>query len=270
MSHKILFIGAGNMGAAILSRCLDNKTLAPSDTSVFDKETSKTTPFSKRGVKVLSNLLPGENYDAVILAVKPKDIDSVLKQLASAGQPVGTIISIAAGITIDSISSSFGNGKGNTGIARVMPNMNALIGASMSAIAFDKTTDEKGRSLVRAIFTSVGEIVEVDESKMNAVTGLSGSGPAFVFMFIQALADGGVKVGLTREESLKLAIHTVLGSAQTVATSGLHPEVLKDMIASPGGTTIEGISSLEHNKFRFSVMQAVEAAKKKADSMGGK
>ncbi len=267
MSDSVLFIGSGNMGSAIIKGCVNSKLLDPSDISVYDKDPVKTSKLGIENLNILTELSLVETYSAILIAVKPKDMDSVLTELSKSKTNQGIIISIVAGITIRHISQILGTEKP---IARVMPNMNALISAGMNVIAYNKSVDEKKRELTKAIFKSVGEILETDESKMNAVTGLSGSGPAFVFMFIQALADGGVKVGLSRDEALLLATETVLGSAKTVKYSGIHPEKLKDMVASPGGTTIEGIHILEQNKFRGLIMEAVEVAKNKADVLGEK
>lgn len=267
MSQNILFIGIGNMGSAIIKGCLSSKLLSPAEMTLFDIDQGKYVPLGVEGATFLTELPEQKNYAAIVLAVKPKEMDSMLKDLATRKIETGILISVAAGYSLEKMENAFGK---KIPMARVMPNINALISAGMNVVSYNKSATKEGRQLVESIFKSIGEILVVEENKMNAVTGLSGSGPAFVFMFLQALADGGVKVGLTRDEALQLAIETVLGSAKTVKYSGMHPEKLKDMVASPGGTTIEGIHVLEQNKFRGLVMEAVEAAKKKADSLGGK
>jgi len=149
-----------------------------------------------------------------------------------------------------------------------MPNMNAMINKGISALSANPFVNDKQKAIAYSILSAVGKVLEVKEDLLDAVTGLSGSGPAYVFMFIQSLADGGVKMGIPRDQAYELALHTVLGSAENLLKSKLHPEVLKDKIASPGGTTIAAIHSLEKNKFRDSVIQAVETATLKSKELG--
>jgi pyrroline-5-carboxylate reductase len=203
--------------------------------------------------------------DAVVLAVKPAQVAGVLASIAPAVGEGTVIVSIAAGVTLAALENGLGR---PARMARVMPNTPLMVGRGMSAIAWSAGADEADRAFVRGVFASVGRVVEVEERLMDAVTALSGSGPAYVFSFIEALADGGVKAGLPREQAVLLAAQTVLGSAEMVLAGDRHPAALRDMVTSPGGTTIEGIHALEQGGFRGTVINAVEAAWRRARALG--
>lgn len=175
------------------------------------------------------------------------------------------LISIAAGVPISKLEGGLGQAAR---IIRVMPNTPALVGASASAFSASKTATREDCDLAQRLFSAVGTAFQVKESLLDAVTGLSGSGPAYVYMFIEALSDAGVAAGLPRDVALKLAAQTVLGGARMVLETGLHPGALKDMVASPGGTTIEGIYELEKGKLRGTLMSAVRAATEKSRKLG--
>lgn len=202
--------------------------------------------------------------DVVILAVKPQTLPDVMKEIG-ADLSRKIVISIAAGVTIRSIGEQASGAKR---IVRAMPNTPALVREGMTALAFGEAISEDDKSVARTVFEAVGRVVPVEERLMDAVTGLSGSGPAYVFQAIEALADGGVKMGLPRQTAELLAAQTVLGAAKLVLESGEHPAKLKDRVASPGGTTIAGLHQLEQGGFRATLMGAVEAATKRSQELG--
>jgi pyrroline-5-carboxylate reductase len=198
---------------------------------------------------------------AIILAVKPKEVAAVLEEVRPALRPEKVLISIAAGVTTERISGEAGE---RVQVVRAMPNVLATVGESSTAVASDSPADQQGLELAKEIFACAGRVVTVPEALLNAVTGLSGSGPAFVFTFIEALADGGVAAGLPRQQAIELAAQTVLGAAKMVLEGHGHPAALRDMVTSPGGTTIAGLGAMESRAFRAACMEAVQAAAKRA------
>jgi pyrroline-5-carboxylate reductase len=202
--------------------------------------------------------------DVVVLAVKPQTLPNVLSELGPI-LPHALVISIVAGVTIGAIAEQI---AGTTRIIRAMPNVPALVREGMTALALGRAVSEDDSRLARTVFEAVGRVVLVEERLMDAVTGLSGSGPAYVFQAIEALADGGVMMGLPRQTAELLAAQTVLGAARLVLESGVHPAQLKDRVASPGGTTIAGLHQLEQRGFRATLMAAVEAATTRSKELG--
>jgi pyrroline-5-carboxylate reductase len=203
--------------------------------------------------------------DVVILAVKPQIIAGVLREIAPAISTRTLLISIAAGVTTASIRAGLGK---DARIIRVMPNTPALVLQGAAAIAKGKGLERDDLVTAQEIFGAVGRAVVLDEELMDAVTGLSGSGPAYVAIVIESLADGGVKMGLDRATAMTLATQTVLGAAQLLLETGLHPGALKDMVSSPGGTTIAGISALEEGGIRTTFIRAVERATQRSRELG--
>ena len=201
--------------------------------------------------------------DVVILAVKPQILPQVLEEIGGDLHRV-LVISIAAGVTIQAIMNQ---ARGATRIIRAMPNMPALVREGMTALAWTDALPEEDKEIGRTVFQAVGRVIPIEERLMDAVTGLSGSGPAYVFQAIEALADGGVKMGLPRQTAEVLAAQTVLGAARMVLELGDHPAKLKDRVASPGGTTIAGLHCLEEGRFRATLMGAVEAATKRSQEL---
>jgi pyrroline-5-carboxylate reductase len=199
--------------------------------------------------------------NVLILAVKPYLVGSVLAEIRDGFTAEHCLISIAAGVPLAELEAGLGAGAR---LIRVMPNTPALVGVAASAFALGKSARPADGKLVQELFSSVGITFQVREGLLDAVTGLSGSGPAFVYLFIESLSDGGVAAGLPREVATRLAAQTVLGGAKMVLETGLHPGVLKDMVTSPGGTTIEGVHELENGKLRGTVISAVRAATEKA------
>ena len=201
--------------------------------------------------------------DIVILAVKPQVLAPVLEEIGGDLDRV-LVISIAAGVTIQAIMN---HAPGARRVIRAMPNMPALVREGMTALAWTGALAEEDKEIARTVFQAVGRVIPIEERLMDAVTGLSGSGPAYVFQAIEALADGGVKMGLPRQTAEVLAAQTVLGAAKMVLESGDHPAKLKDRVASPGGTTIAGLHRLEEGRFRATLMGAVEAATKRSQEL---
>ncbi len=253
------FIGAGAMGEALSRGLIVAGTYRPGDLVLFDVNTARVGALAASlGARAASSVEEAvDGADVVLLAVKPQIVERALEPvrgLMNAGQ---TLVSIAAGVSTKRLEACF---DAPVPVVRVMPNTPALVGAAATAICAGTSAKPENLDKARAIFAAVGLCVEADEKLLDAVTGLSGSGPAYVFLFIEALADGGVRAGLSRDVALKLAAQTVMGSAQMVLETGEHPGVLKDRVASPGGTTIAGLHALENGAFRGVVMDAVLAA----------
>ncbi len=246
---------------------LEARVLEPSQISAFDPATERLRELASRlSIRALDEASQVGQAQVILLAVKPQVLAAALEPLRELGRE-HTVISIAAGVTTAAIESCFAN---EVPVVRVMPNTPALVNRAASAIAPGRFARAEQLEIARAIFGAVGVVVDASEKDLDAVTGLSGSGPAFVYAFIEALADGGVRAGLGREVALKLAAQTVLGSAQMVLETGKHPGELKDMVASPGGTTIAGLHALEQKAFRGTVMDAVVAAAQKSRELGQK
>jgi pyrroline-5-carboxylate reductase len=256
------------MGTALM------KAASTSVKNIFltDSDTKKAEAVAKElGVTcVASNIEAAEKADYIFLAVKPNIVKSVLEEIAPIlkkriddGNPA-CLVSMAAGISIAAINSALNISEQS--IVRIMPNTPVFVSEGIIALSSINTREEDVQTL-QTILSAAGIIDCVDESYIDAVTALSGSGPAFVYMFVEALADGAVEAGLPRDKALKYAAQTVLGSAAMIKETQLHPGELKDRVASPGGTTIAGIAALEKNAFRGTVMSAVKAAFDKAKKM---
>jgi len=212
-----------------------------------------------------SNAEVAKATKVIFLAVKPDQVGSVLAELREHFTSAHLLISIAAGVPIARLETGLPSGAR---IIRVMPNTPALVGESATAFALGKAAKAADAELAQKLFLAVGVAMQVKEALLDAVTGLSGSGPAYVYQFIEALSDGGVAAGLPRDVATRLAAQTVLGSARMVLETGQHPGALKDMVTSPGGTTIEGLHELEKGKLRGTVMSAVRAATEKSKKLG--
>jgi pyrroline-5-carboxylate reductase len=206
-----------------------------------------------------------KSASVLIVAVKPDQVGDVLREVGPELNEKHLVISIAAGVTLARMESALPPG---TRVVRVMPNTPALVGASASAFALGRSATPEDGHLVCRLFSAVGVALQVKESLLDAVTGLSGSGPAYVYMMIEALSDGGVAAGLPREVATKLAAQTLLGAAKMALETSIHPGALKDMVTSPGGTTIEGVHELEKAGLRAALMNAVRAATEKSKKLG--
>ncbi len=200
------------------------------------------------------------------MAVKPQYVALVLREARPHLRPSTVVVSIAAGVTLATLKEAAG---AEARLVRVMPNTPCLVGETAAAMCLGGAADDADADLVQTLFAAVGTIYRVDEKLLSAVTGLSGSGPAYVFVMIEALADGGVRAGLPRDVAQALAAQTVLGSAKMVLETGKHPGALKDMVCSPGGTTIAAVHELERAGVRAAFINAVQAATARADEMAG-
>jgi pyrroline-5-carboxylate reductase len=265
LTHKITFVGGGQMAEAIIGGLLAGKVCGPQLLWATDPVPARCDRLkSQFAVRVgPDNRQAAAWADVVILAVKPQALPHVLAEIAEALHRV-LVISIAAGVTIQSVMNQ---APGAQRVIRAMPNMPVLVREGMTALSWSGALAEEDKEVARAVFQAVGRVIPIEERLMDAVTGLSGSGPAYVFQAIEALADGGVKMGLPRQTAEVLAAQTVLGAAKMVLDSGEHPAKLKDRVASPGGTTIAGLHRLEEGRFRATLMGAVEAATKRSQEL---
>lgn len=265
-TKRLAFIGAGQMAEALVGGLLSAGLCEPAAVMATDVSQARLSLMKQRfGILTATDNREAIGWgDVIVLAVKPQVVDRVLADLKAAWRDP-LVISIAAGVPISRIAAGL---PGGARIVRVMPNAPALVGAGMSAFTLGPgVTEDEGR-LVTNLLESVGRAVSVDESHMNAVTGLSGSGPAYVCVAIEAMADGGVKMGLPRPVAEQLAVQTVLGAARMLLETGEHPAKLKDRVASPGGTTIAGLHQLEAGGARAALIAAVEAATKRSEELG--
>ena len=265
---KIAFLGGGNMAEALIKGMLSAEVATPRQMIVTDTSAARLTYLKKYNITAAkSNQEAVQGAEIVLLCVKPQAMDAVLAEIASVADSKKLIISIAAGITISRIEKALTAGPR---VIRVMPNTPALVLSGAAGLAKGTGATNEDMILALEIFDAVGKAVVVDEKLMDAVTGLSGSGPAFVFTVIEALSDAGVKVGIPRPLALELAAQTVFGSAKMVLDTKEHPAKLRDMVTSPGGTTIAGMHELEKGKLRAVLMNAVEAATTRSRELGGK
>lgn len=264
---KISILGVGNMGTLLLESMLKKKLVTNEDVIVSDISSARLKEVSdKYNVKsYLDNLSTIENQDVIIIAVKPLAARSVYMDIQNKVQKPQIIISIVAGFTISSMELLLGDNKK---IVRAMPNTPTLVSAGITAISNNQNVSVDEMAEVCSLFETVGEVVQISESDMDAATGLSGSGPAYIMTVIEALSDGGVKMGLSREIALKLATHTVLGSAKLLLETGEHPAILREKVTSPAGTTCAGLHALEQGRIRHAFTQAVEDATKRSKELG--
>src|SRR4030066_1098774 len=267
INKNIGFIGSGNMAQAIIGGLLSQKIIKSKNIFSSEPSPQRRNQFSKEfSIKTFSgNVEVVKKSDVIILAVKPQIMEKVLKELKGNITSRHLIISIAAGIPIEFISKWLGD---DLKIIRVMPNAPALVKEGISAISPGKNAGPEDLELAKEIFNAIGKTVSLEESYLNAVTGLSGSGPAYIFLIIESLIEGGVAAGLPWEISKELVLQTVAGSVSMIKATGKHPGELKDMVTSPGGTTIAGLKVLENKKLRYALIEAVEAAAKKATYLG--
>jgi pyrroline-5-carboxylate reductase len=262
------FLGAGNMGEAIIKGLLQTGLVPASSIAATDARADRlqqmASQYGIRGLASNRELVAGS--DVVILAVKPQIMGAVLREVAPAVDRGRLLISVA-GVPAAALREALGK---PARLIRVMPNTPALVLEGVTAIARADGLEAGDLELAQELFGAVGRAVVLDEDALDAVTGLSGSGPAYVAIVIESLADGGVKMGLDRATAMILATQTVLGSARLVLETGMHPGQLKDMVSSPGGTTIAGISALEEGGVRRTFIGAVERATLRSRELGGK
>lgn len=266
MSVKLGTIGGGVMGEALLSRLIAQKVYEPLEVMVSDPLPQRRDYLNERyQVQVTSdNQVVASASEVLLLAIKPQVFDAVVAGLPKAEGTDQLVLSILAGVPLHKLEAAFPQQP----TIRAMPNTPATVGAGMTAIASGTEVQPRHLEKAKQILQAVGDVVEVPESMMDAVTGLSGSGPGYVAIAIEALTDGGVAAGLPRAIAAKLALNTVLGSAQLLKETGMHPAELKDRVTSPGGTTIAGISQLESAGFRSALIEAVRKAAQRSQELG--
>ncbi len=267
LGKRIALIGAGNMTEALVGGMLAAGVAHPDQLYATDILPERQAHFQDRyKIKVGSDNAEAVRFgQIIILSVEPQVLDEVLDRVSSALQGPRLIISVAAGYPISRVTAHL---KAEARIVRAMPNTPSSVLAGVTALSFGPRVAAEDQQVARTIFESVGKVVATEERLLDAVTGLSGSGPAYVYLMIEALADGGVKMGLSRQVAELLAAQTVLGAARMLIESGEHPGRLKDRVASPGGTTMAGIHKLEEGRLRATLIAAVEAATKRSQELG--
>lgn len=266
-SGKIGFVGAGQMAQALAQGFVQAGLVDTGRIVAFDPYPAAGAKFLEKlggGKLATGNCAVAQAADVLFLAVKPQSLAAVMDELRGKLTPATLVISIIAGATLDKLSAGLGTSR----VVRVMPNTPCLVSRGACAYALGSGASAEDDKLTDQLLSSVGMAKRVDEKLLDAVTGLSGSGPAFVYLMIEALSDGGVQMGLPRELATALAAHTVRGAAEMVIREQEHPAVLKDRVASPGGTTIAGLATLEARGLRGALIAAVEAATKRSQELG--
>ncbi|MEO1228091.1 MAG: pyrroline-5-carboxylate reductase [Myxococcota bacterium] len=263
---RLAVVGCGNLGRALVAGLIESGAMSPDRIAVSNRRSERSRAMAERfQVRAADdNVDCVSGADVVLVAVKPQIVPGVLEELAGPAQDA-LVISVAAGVSSGRIESEL---ERNPRVVRAMPNTPAVIKQSATALAPGAHATEEDLNLARSIFEAVGRVVVVDENHLDAVTGLSGSGPAYVFLMIEAFADAGVKVGLSREVALELAVQTIQGSARLLQETQEHPGRLKDQVTSPGGCAIAGLHTLEEGGLRTTLMNAVEAATRRASELG--
>jgi pyrroline-5-carboxylate reductase len=263
------FLGAGNMAEALIRGLVRGDHVAPDRIIASGPRRERRDELAATyGIHVTaSNVELASRSDVLVLSIKPQILPKVLREVAGDVGRDALVLSVAAGVSTASIEELLPAGMR---VVRSMPNMPALVGAGATAISAGSAATAHDLGLARFVFDSVGMTVDLDESQLDAVTGLSGSGPAYIFLIIEALADAGVKVGLSRRNAQRLAAQTVMGSAKLLLETDEHPGRLKDMVTSPGGTAIAGLHPLEQGGLRTTLINAVETATKRSRELGQK
>jgi pyrroline-5-carboxylate reductase len=266
-AHTIGFIGAGNMAEALIRGLVRGGHVPPDRIAASGPRKERLDALAKQyGIVVTTdNREVVKRCGLVVLAVKPQIMDKVLREVGDHLKEGTLVVSIAAGVDTATIEEAVAPG---VHVVRAMPNVPATGGAGATAVSAGKHASESDIATARALFDAVGISVVLDESHLDAVTGLSGSGPAYIFLILEALADAGVKVGLSRRDAQRLAAQTVMGSAKLLLDTDEHPGKLKDMVTSPGGTAIAGLHTLEEGGLRTTLINAVETATKRARELG--
>ncbi len=264
---KVAFIGGGKMAEAILHGVLSGRLAGPKDISVGEPVAERREYLTSQfGVNTdADNLKTAEQADLVVFAIKPQDLGPVMEQLKGKLGTDQAALSIVAGAKMETLTK----GLGHTSVVRVMPNTPAQIGAGMTLWTCSDGVDESRREMTKSVLESIGQEIYVDDEKyMDMATALSASGPAYVFLFIEALIDAGVYVGMPRDMARTLALQTIFGSTKLVMDTGMHPAELKDMVVSPGGTTAEALRVLEDQGVPAAIVSAVDAAYRKSIQLG--
>lgn len=264
---RLGFIGTGFMGSAMLRGVINSGLLKAENVYIYDADNRKTEELAKE-LEVciaLNETEVTDNSDVVILAVKPNVVRTALEPCRDKFNDGKVLISIAAGIPLKTYMNILGH---KAKVVRAMPNIPAVVGEGMTVISFYDNLEKNDIDTVKKILGSFGKVEILDESQMCQVTALTGSSPAYVFMLIEAMADAAVLSGINRQVAYRLASQAVLGSAKMVLETGKHPGELKDQVCSPGGTTIEAVSVLEKNSFRYAIIEAMNQCAKKAEEIG--
>jgi len=265
LTQKIGFIGTGEMGGALIKGILRRKLVSPENLWACDKFPEKLTWLVKKGVNISIRIEPiVRNTNVIFIAVKPQDISEVLEDLKGKIQASQLLVSLAAGITTSFIIKKLGK---KIPVIRIMPNTPALLGEGITAISPVEKVNREQKELVREILETVGEVIEVPESHQNAVTGLSGSGPAYIYSVIRGLIQGGIRAGLSSKLASKLAIQTALGAARMAKESKSSLEELRQAVVSPGGTTVEGLKILQKGRLEDCLAEAVVKATQRAKEL---
>ena len=272
-NKKLGFVGGGNMTEALVRGLVTGSSIEAKNILVSDPISERLEYMHKeyRVKTTLNNRELVQESEILILAVKPQVATNVLEHFADLVDGNKLVVSVVAGLSINSIENYLDTeGKKKISVVRTMPNTPALVQEGVTAICNNDRVSKVDMEIAHHIFEAIGQTVDVEEAHIDAVTGLSGSGPAYIFMIIEALSDAGVKVGLSREVSTALTIQTVLGSAKLARDSEKHPSELKSMVTSPGGTTISGLHKLEEGGLRAALMNAVESATNRSKELGKK
>lgn len=266
-TRRLGFLGSGNMAAALVGGLVHGNVLPCERILASDVKGERLEQLGREfGIRTtMDNHQLLRESDVVVLAVKPQVIDRVLTEIGGDVRGDQLVVSVAAGVPIEALEARLPKGSH---VVRAMPNTPATVQAGATAVSGGTHASADDVRVARELFEAVGRVVVLDESLLDAVTGLSGSGPAYIMLIIEALADGGVKVGLHRDTALLLAAQTVFGSAKLLLETGEHPGRLKDMVTSPGGTAIAGLHTLESGALRKTLIDAVEVASKRAAELG--
>lgn len=263
---KIALIGAGKMGEAIISGLLKSGEYKPQDIQIFEIIESRSRYIGQTyRVKSAENVKEAATFaDVIIIAVKPGDVKNALEQIAPVMKTGKIVVSIAAGVTLEFLRKHLPK---NVSVIRVMPNMACMVREAMIAVCPSENTKKEELERTKAMLSLLGRVTTLDEKYLNLATGLVGSGPAYIYLIIEALADAGVRLGLPKDVSTILAAQTTLGAAKMVVETGEHPAKLKDMVTTPAGTTIEGLLALEEGKLRAVIINAVSKAAERAKQL---
>lgn len=266
---KIGFIGLGNMATAMIGGIIKKEMVRPEEilgSSKTEESLKKAVDaFGIRGME--SNAQVAEESDILVLAVKPQMYEGVIEEIRQSLKPSGIFVSIAPGKTVAWLQEALGDEKGERKLVRCMPNTPAMVGEGCTGVCFSEKVEKADKDLIMEVLGSFGKALEVPESLMDVVVGVSGSSPAYVFLFIEAMADAAVADGMPRKLAYEFAAQAVYGSAKMVLETGMHPGQLKDMVCSPGGTTIEAVRVLEEKGMRSGVIEAQRACVKKSREM---
>lgn len=267
-NRRIAVLGAGNMGRALLRGMLKAQWASPQRFVATTRHAERAEALAQElGIVAHTDNLKAAGWaDVLVLAVKPQILPQILDEIRPAVPPGRLVVSIAAGVPTSAIEAKLPGAS----VVRAMPNLPVLVDSGATAFCFGPHAKREDGAAVRSMLESVGTAHEVDEYLMDAVTGLSGTGPMYVFQFIEGLADAGVKVGLSRDVAMQLVLQTVLGSAKLAMASGEHPAKLKDRVTSPGGTAITALHTMERGGLRAILIDAVEAASKRSEELGRK